>query len=246
MNPRTIDIKGERHYVWNGLERFTSVTTAIGGMPKPKLNEWKLKKLIEDMMLHWDAVKGKKPADALEYIRERDVSSSADTGNLVHKYVDSIGKGFELPDGDDITSSFYGQVHNFIDEYRPTFIENELFVFNREWGYGGRIDTIIEIHGVRYVLDVKTGTRVYSDVGLQLAAYANATTIGRPDGTEEPMLDVNKRTGLVLHVRPDMYQCRQVDIGDRVYQHFLSAVDCYNWGRAESDNIIGDVLPIGD
>jgi hypothetical protein len=244
MTLEVSDIRGDRFYVWHKKERFVSTTTAIGALPKKKLQDWKDRKLIEDYRLHEEHVRKMKPADVISYLKTQDMSTFASTGTDVHRYVEDIAKGRPLADADGTTAPFYSQVHNFLDDYRPNLIHSELTVLNRDWMYGGRIDLVVEIGGRRYVLDVKTGKAVYGEVGLQLASYANAGFVANMDGTESEMPDVRKDVGLVLHVRPDKYELRMVDIGTRVYQNFLSCLDVFNWSRSESDDIIGGILPI--
>jgi hypothetical protein len=77
------------------------------------------------------------------------------------------------------------------------------------------------------LLDVKTGKRVYPEAALQLAAYAAADFLGRPDGTEQPLPAIE--AGAVLHLRPGGYQLVPVPIGRAVLEAFLAALAVFRF-----------------
>ena len=257
MPLNAIDIKGDRYYVW-GDRRYVSVTTVIDVLPKPFLQRWKDKRLIEDYRNHQDDVVGerprgpvylrdKKPADVLEYLKGKDESASASVGTLVHQYMESIAKGLALPEPtDEDLAGFYDQCNRFMDDYRPIIVESEVTVYSRTWGFAGTADMILEIGGRRYFCDIKSGRSIWPEVGLQLAGYRNTDFIGRPDGTEDAIPECDDRLGLVLHVRPDGYEPRTVGIGGHVWQTFLSALDVFEWTHGGGDGTIGGIHPIDD
>jgi hypothetical protein len=244
--PNNSYMKGsDRFYRWNGRS-YVSVTTIIDRLPKVKLQEWKDRRLIEDYRSQEETLREMKPSEVLSYLRKNDWSSSAETGSTVHRYLESLAKGWELPPPDnDELRGFYEQCHRFIDEYRPEFIESEFTVYSDEWGYAGTGDEIIEIRGERFICDTKTGKRIYPEVALQMSAYRNADFIGRADGRNDPIPDCSRKNGLVLHIRPDRYELRSVRIGTPVHQTFLSLLDVYAWVQEDSGYVIGDRVPTG-
>ncbi len=91
----------------------------------------------------------------------------------------------------------------------------EAFLLHETLGYGGTCDLIAELDGEVWLLDWKTGSSVatpdgtvYRDHRLQLAAYANAEFIARPNDPERYALPAITRYGLV-HV---------TDGGTRLYE----------------------------
>jgi len=90
------------------------------------------------------------------------------------------------------------------------------------------------------LVDVKTGTRVYPEVCLQLAAYAAADFIGRPDGTEQLLPGL--QAGAVLHLRPGGYRLLSVPIGRAVLEAFLSALAVFRFAT----DLAPTLLPTSD
>jgi len=247
MPPPIQDTPQGRFYFWKGA-RYVSVTTVIDRIPKEALQQWKLRKLLEDFRTHKEHVDDMTPAAALTYLTSLSETArlgSASTGTNVHRYLElvSTGQSPSLSNSEEL-AGFYQQVDQFIVDYRPNFIESEARVYSNQWGYAGTLDAIIEIGGKCYVMDAKSGKRVYPEVALQLAAYRNADFIGDPDGLERPLPDCSRVAGLVLHIRPDKYELRTVTIGPTVHGVFLSALEVYDWSRQDSGFVIGDRVPI--
>ena len=68
----------------------------------------------------------------------------------------------------------------------------------------GRFDRLVEVDGITYVLDIKTGKSLdysWQSIAIQLAIYAQATTIYDPSTqAHEPMPDVDQSFGIVIHL----------------------------------------------
>ncbi len=165
-------------------------------------------------------------------------------GDETHKYVEQVAKGLEITPQHGDTRDSCAQFDRFVRDYRPKFIESEATIFSRKYGYAGSLDLIVEIDGVRYILDVKTGRTVWSEVALQIAAYDNGDFIGLPTGVEVPISPTKR--GLCLHVRPDRYELLPVKCGPDVFRTFLSCLDVYDWARRDSGYVIGDPLSHDD
>jgi hypothetical protein len=69
-------------------------------------------------------------------------------------------------------------------------------VASRSLWYAGTFDAIVEIGGVRWLLDWKTSKGVYGSTALQCAAYAGAEFYQDEDGEEQPIPEV-ERIGVV-------------------------------------------------
>ncbi len=134
----------------------------------------------------------------------------------------------------------------FLRDFRPEFVAAEATVFNRAQAYAGTLDTILRLHLPdgripTTVVDYKSGNAIYSEVAMQLAAYARADFIGLPDGhTEVAMPIIN--AGLVLHLTPKGYHPRWVRIDDEVFTAFLYAREVYRWAQVTSKTVLLDEL----
>ena len=127
--------------------------------------------------------------------------------------------------------------HQFREDHNPEYIETESTVFSREYGYAGTMDAVLSIGGKVYVVDYKTGKKVWPEAALQLAAYRNAEFIGRARGREDELPPCDG--GLVVHIRPDGYRVIPVDTSDATFDTFLSALDVFRWNRVDGDTSIG-------
>jgi hypothetical protein len=242
----SVDRGGDRFYHRNGRS-YVSVTTILDRLPKVALQGWKDRKLLEDYRTYEADVKGMKPGDAIKFIKGKDEGYSMGTGSVVHFYIESIAKGMTLPMPEtDELRGYYEQVHRFMDDYRPTFMESEATVYSEDYGYAGTLDQIVEIGGQSYVCDTKSGKSVWPEVALQLSAYRHANYIGRADGRDDPIPDCDRNVGLVLHIRPDTYHLRTVQIGPSIHRTFLSVSDVYHWTQTESGFVLGTDLMIDD
>ena len=64
--------------------------------------------------------------------------------------------------------------HEFWTNVKPTLIESEIHLFSNVYIYAGTCDLVVEINGVRWLLDIKTSNSLHTSYELQLAAYAQA------------------------------------------------------------------------
>lgn len=60
---------------------------------------------------------------------------------------------------------------NFVNEFQPNFLDCEFLVINRDQGYAGRVDMLVELEGDIFVLDVKTSKRIYPSDSIQTMFY---------------------------------------------------------------------------
>lgn len=90
------------------------------------------------------------------------------------------------------------------------------------------------------LLDHKTGSGVYPEVALQLAAYRHAQFMEAPDGSEHPVPEVDG--GAVLHLRPDGYELVPVVCDEQVFSHFLWFREGFRWIEDVSKDVIGDPI----
>ena len=126
---------------------------------------------------------------------------------------------------------------DFIDALKPTFINIEFMVFSETQRYGGTADMLVEIDGERWLLDTKTGSSVYGETGLQLAALSMADFAGRPGDPVQYEIPKHTRYG-VLHIRPRSTKLLEAHITPHgEFKAFLNCRDLYEWTRDRSRRI---------
>ncbi len=238
--------QNRRYYDWHG-ERFWSVTTLTkGGLPESfGLAKWKrtivAKGAVESVQAGiLGPMVENAPDAAVEYLSAlpfQRTKKAQDLGTEVHGAIEALVLGTPIPEPSPEAAPFLEQFGTFLAEYNPTFIAAEASVYHRRHWYAGTLDSVVEIDGRRHVLDVKTGSGVYPEVALQLAAYANAEFIGGPDGKEYPMEPVDLEVGLCLHLQPDGFDLKAVRIGEDVYRAFLYCRETFRWDTEVSKTV---------
>jgi hypothetical protein len=64
--------------------------------------------------------------------------------------------------------------HDFWLTYKPTLVESEAHLFSDKYQFAGTCDLVVEINGVKWLLDIKTSNSLHTSHDLQLSAYAQA------------------------------------------------------------------------
>jgi hypothetical protein len=154
-------------------------------------------------------------------------------------------EGRPLPAWPEHLEDHMGSFVQFLDDWRPEYVATEATVFNRAQAYAGTLDAImrLQIGGqlLTVLVDYKSGNHVYSEVGLQLAAYRNAEFVGLPDGvTEAPMPATD--AGAVLHITPRAYRLRLVRVDDEIYRAFLHAREVFRWAKQLAGTVLQQEL----
>lgn len=157
---------------------------------------------------------------------------AADKGSKVHDAAEQL----ELfGEGATVDADIAGHVdwyRRWRSLYRPVYEATEMTVISRKWGYAGTLDGILRfpedsplpkalehLAGRRLVGDTKTGKHIGIPEGWQVNAYARADAVLLPDGSEEPMPEID--CGLILHVRHDKIQMREVHLSDANHANFI-------------------------
>lgn len=242
--------EGSRWYIHPTTgERFISVTTVLGNISKFGLQDWaarlsataafdRLPQLVRasrapicnltktadacgtcrDCVTYW-------LADRHNQVRD----DAADLGVKLHDVAESdalFGDGIHI---DDDVRPFAEQYRRWAGHYNPEFHATEMTVISRKWGYAGTLDAILSIaampkqlehlNGLPSCTDWKTSKSVDICKGWQVVAYANADAVLLPDGTELPMPEI--KAGLIVHIRPERVQMREVYLTDQNFQSFI-------------------------
>ena len=146
-------------YMLDG-KRIPSVTTITGCMDFGKSNG----------LMRWASGLGLQGIDACGYRDE-----TAEIGTLAHSIVEWHLTG-QTPDFTDVPQerqnaaldsarSFFA----WLEQHEVETLESETELVSREFRYGGRIDLYARIDGVKTLLDVKTGKRIYWEALVQVA-----------------------------------------------------------------------------
>lgn len=252
-NPKgaTTDRTG-RFYTWRN-ERYWSVTTIInGGVPKPALINWAKKFTAEYAVDHFDAFATLVNDDrdgAIEWLKGaayRDRDRKADLGTELHTATEAYILGKPMPPWSLPVRPIMENFVQFLEDYEPEYMATEASVFSKSERYAGTLDAIADIGGRRYLIDVKSGKGIYSEIALQLAAYRFAEFIGLPDGSEAPMHKVDACAALHLPADGRGYELTEVRADEEIHKAFLYVRECFRWTAETSKGVLlGPIPPPG-
>ena len=179
----------------------------------------------------------------LKAIPDYQRDTAADIGTRVHALAESVARG-EAVQPTEEERPFVVAYRRFMEEWQPRYLAIEDMVASLEHGYAGTLDAIVEMAGDVYMLDVKTGTGIYPETSLQLAAYSWASFIGRPgDATRYAMPKITAHA--VLHLRPEnggQYEVVPYDVTPRTFEAFLQARALYEWRDTQAPTVMGQPL----
>ena len=237
--------RGRNHsYVWaDSGAKVPGVTSIIkGGLPAPALVRWASNTVAEYAVDHWAELEDLPVSERIAALKgspwaERD--RAALRGTQIHAAGEQVvaGKAVDVPEQLRPHVEAYAR---FLDAWDVQPVMVERAVYSVRWRYSGTLDLVADLaDGRRWLLDVKTGKRVYGDVALQLAAYRYAEHYADEDGTERPMPKVDGCA--VVHVRDDDADLVPVTAGPEQHKTFLYVAQVAKFADAASD-LIGDVL----
>jgi hypothetical protein len=237
--------EADRIYEIDGKD-YPSVTSVIRyGVGKPGLMTWTADQVLDIAIrerVHLATLDDKQARAYLSRQAESVKLESAGKGNLVHQAAESYALGNLLdlkPDEEELVLPYMRSFDNFLYDWKPVYLLTEALVVSEKYGYAGTLDAAVEIEAKRGLLDIKSGSRVWNEVSLQLAAYANADYVyDRVSGEKAELPDVSKKRALVLHLRPDEYKLRPVRIDTPVFNAFLAALDLYHFSVDESHGVV--------
>ncbi|NBQ97708.1 MAG: hypothetical protein EBU12_05710 [Microbacteriaceae bacterium] len=139
-------------------------------------------------------------------------SSRANLGTALH----SITEQVDLGNKPAILPGLQADVNAYVAELKRCNIKIlkeyiESVVINDTLEYAGTLDRIVEVNGVKYIADLKTGTDLsysWRSISIQLNAYAQAEHIyDWKTSTRQPMPDINREMGIVFHLPAGEARC---------------------------------------
>jgi hypothetical protein len=236
-------------YTWNdGVDlrsEIPSVTTILRVIDKSRpLTGWAKRETAAcavrnlDMLVRMRETGGDAAAvNWLKGIPDYRRDTAADIGTRVHLFAEQLARG-EEPAATPEEAPFVAAYREFLAEHRPRFLAVEEMVVSLRHGYGGTCDAFAVLGGETWLLDVKSGSGIYAETGLQLAAYANAEFIGRPGVSRRYRLPRATRFG-VVHVRPDGARLIEYHVARDTFAAFLDARRLFGWTQGAGKSIVG-------
>lgn len=238
---------GKRFYDWRG-ERFWSVTTILsGGVPKPNLLPWGIKMVAKGAVEAYTLgslapMIEQDPDAAVQFLKGLPYATrdrAANLGTEIHQAIEVLAQGKPWPDWPLPIRPHMDRFREFVEHENPVWLASEATVYNRTQAYAGTLDAIVEIDGLRLLMDVKTGKAIYPEVALQLAAYRHAEFIGLPDGNEEPMPTVDG--AFALHLTDQTWKIVEADTSQDIFQAFLYAREVFRWQQDTSKHVLNPI-----
>ena len=166
--------------------------------------------------------------------------AAADIGTRIHRLVEQLARGAE-PDVTAEEAPFVDGYRRFLAAFRPRFLAVEEMVCSLRHRYAGTLDAIAIIGGETWILDVKSGSGVYPETALQLAAYASADFVGRPGIAKRFRLPRATRFG-VIHVRPEGARLVEYHVDRGTFAAFLEARRLHEWRQGTAKTAVGAVV----
>jgi len=178
---------GIRYYEKDG-EKYPSVTSVLGILGKKALVPWAAKCVADYTANRLDHSVIYSKSDIVKHLTEcRNAwvweSDKASTiGTNVHDMAEAIinpsvecTTTVRCKEEENGMCAFY----EWLASHDVKVVETETTIFGN--GYAGRIDLIAYVDGVLTLVDLKTSKSIYREYRLQVAAYAKAWNIGKPE-----------------------------------------------------------------
>jgi hypothetical protein len=163
-------------------------------------------------------------------------------GDEVHDAIDRYHQGEQIEDFETVTAKhMFERYLEFFGKHRPKVVRTEFTVWSYKHGYAGSGDLMWRLGDRLWIVDSKTGTRVYPKVAMQNAALANADVIIEEDGTEKVMPSIDNLG--VLHIRPRSCRLYELQHTDAAFAAFLALKTAFDWIRFEKQDTI-PLMPV--
>jgi hypothetical protein len=195
-------------------------------------------------------------AGAVQYVSgasRRYTKERSDIGSEAHDLFERMIRGERVGYVSRDMDPYKRHFGEFLDAVQPELVRAEDVAWSDTHQYAGSFDGILRIRlnedgkpdpsgePALVVADWKTGKNTYPDVALQMSAYAHADKVIAPDGTEEPMPDLDG--AVVLHITPDVCAFKPVRIDKSdVFAQFLHLRETFEWDRRVSKTVLGDPI----
>ncbi|MEU5149748.1 hypothetical protein AB0G42_21525 [Streptomyces yangpuensis] len=268
MAIKTVQKSGARFYYNEAAPeiKYPGVTSVVGMMPKPFLQRWAANMAAELAIdsLEFIASMAERDRDgAKKYLAGasyRYTMQRAKVGSQAHDLFERMIRGQYVGNVHPDMRAYQRHFAEFLDAVQPELIRAEDVAWSDSHQYAGSFDGILRIklddRGKPHpqgdpavvIADWKTGKSTYPEVALQMSAYAHADEIVAPDGTREPMPDLDG--AVVLHITDESWEFLPVEIEEveidgqtvNVYDYFLHLRETFHWDRVVSRRVLGDPI----
>lgn len=215
-----------------GLEKWLQWNVAYGMATRPDLQKLALAGGF-----------GSKELKNATYEALQAGKTAANTGTAYHKVSERISTAedaFNVAAELRPWATRFGQL---LDDHGLVIRQREIVVVNLTHGYAGQADVFCLHNRAKRIGDTKTGKRPYFEVAMQLAAYANATHALRDGELVELPADMDRETGLILHVpaEGEGADLVEVDIVDG-WEAFKAALTLKKILDAQPNGPVGTVV----
>lgn len=227
------------------------VTTALKGIPKDALTGWAARMVANHVAENIHDVKrmldSGGPGPTVNFLKELPFQKRNDAavrGTEVHALAERYIKGEEIEVAENVEPYVQGYA-DFIRDWNPTTVHEELVVASRQYGYAGTLDSIQDIPGIgRCLVDYKTSNYVVGEHALQVAAYRHAEVYLDSEGGEYPMLPVDRT--FILHIKPNEYALVPVQSDEAALDKYLAAQANYvaNVQSKKLDKLLGAPMEV--
>jgi hypothetical protein len=237
--------RGKGHsYTLDG-QPVMGVTTILNkGLPKPALVGWAAREVAEFVAGRRDILTKLSDEELVDLCKGapyRTRDAAANRGTEVHKLAQRLAGGEEV-DVPEVLTGHVDAYLAFLEAFSPSSALVERPVFNRTYRYGGTMDMLAKTDELGWTLfDIKTsGSGIYPDIALQMAAYGNCEVYVDADGDEQPMPEVDSYAA--IWVRADGYDVYPVDVSDREFKAFLYVQQVAFWLDHRANEVKGDAI----
>jgi hypothetical protein len=239
-----------REYVWptKPPHEFVvpSVTTILKhGLPKTALPYWAAQLVAEYAYDHVQAWRDLPREDAIDLLKRspyRSIRQKAALGTSVHAAIESFLSGRRPIDVPEEQMGYCDAARSFLSDTQLTILRTEATIFSRTHRYAGTADLLGELAGQPILVDFKTGTGIYPEFSLQLAAYAHGDFIGDEHDTETPLTALGAfEQGVIVRLLPDgSYEQQTVRIDQQLFEVFRGAKEIFHFKRDQNRWFVGD------
>jgi len=243
-NPTVGVVRTPRHlYYFNGAGPWPGVTTVTDVLDKPALTKWHREQVALAAIANAERLIADREAAnvdaAVAYLLATRTAATdgRERGSRIHTALEAVLRR-EPVDVDRRDVPAVEGARAWLNQQGVQPLEVEAFLIHETIGYGGTCDLIATIGGETWLLDWKTSKsvawpdgKVYTDLKLQLAAYARAEFIARPaDPTRYPIPAIT-RYGIV-HVTDAGTRLYPADVTEADWNAFRACLYLYGWKKA--------------
>lgn len=226
-----LDFDPVKHRYYIDGEFAYGVTTALGIIAKPQLINWAARMAADHIKENivpgkpLDEIDIQKLVDGAKKAHTQRKEGAADMGTYVHNWIEDYvnGQNPELP----VNPTLRGVLNDFIEWHnrvRPEVIYAERMMCSPTHKLAGTPDLICRVDGELTIMDWKTGSGIYPEMFMQMAAYAMMY--------EEEFGEKVKRLHVVNASIKNMFKDRVETDVDKYQEAYLQAFKLYKQVKA--------------